>query len=732
MEPGQGKEVQISSQVLERPWVSSTGSSSSSSVFELEPFGNVHGDKKLSKREKSVIEAIQDRFHTSCPKCKSKLDVYKCSSCSKSAWYSAIANDGTGSVHGYFDGRAKVDTLATTNYKIYDSKFKRLDIVLPISATEEKELDRFCEHLGSTIGTIPKSLPKGRNLAIRLLLTRYGSGIASAPVTELRKLVLDLTRLQPEEVVIVDVPGESTTKYSRANAISLLHQNTCTEADCMIAVVDVGHSVSPSFLYHATEFVHSSHSAYIPIVWSEYNPELVQLELEYYSHQGLKLRDPHDHHRGVWSNHTFQAYAISGADGSKMMMGGTPAELEDGLVSCQRGGLNVVRMKDYGLVQRFNPKDQTKLEPEMGQHLRGLRSQNETAFNAIIGRNRYDGDVFLAVVTSRQNLESRVAAIRESWGQSSNLLPNIHVRYFVGNGTVSESELLRLGGIQDSKQLVVMQEVADDEYPPVRKNVNMLKTINRMVQSPKGPLRDAKIGYIMKVDDDSYVNFDGFLRFLAYHHNSSKAYQFWGDRGFGRKKDREGIRSAGLEKPYCLGGPGYILSKEALAEASRGFDDCVNEISRSPHKKAVWHSDVVISICITKATGIGCFDNDEEYHRNRVFANNYFGDEDFVHRDDLHRVVTMHPFKKPGQMVRQFKRFPRRMIEAAKTDDSSIILRQKDAVVLSDQVYQNIGLPLEAVDSKRNGNVWTLLLLLIFSIGVGANKKRILRKVHLN
>ncbi|KAL3937236.1 MAG: hypothetical protein SGBAC_007624 [Bacillariaceae sp.] len=704
---------------MERPWTSPTGSSPlSSSVVQLEPFGNVYG--KLSNKEKSVITAVQNRLQSSCPNCDSSPYVYKCLSCSKSIWYSAIATDGSGVVNGFFDARDKVDTLVTTNYKISVPPFSRLDIALPISGNEE-ELPTFCERLRVTIATMQRS-SMGRNLAIRFLLARYDSEIAKIPVDELRRVISDLTKLRREDVLILDVRDKMR---GRASGIYHLHKaTTCTEADCMIVMVHVGHSISPSFLYNAIEFVQSGHSAYFPIVWCEYDPELVQLELEYYSHQGIKLRDPYDHHRGEWSSQDFQAYAISGADRSKLMLGAMEptVDADETVARFQSGGLNIVRARDHGLVQRFNSKDHSSPEPQMGQALRDLRSKNETAFNFMTGRNRYGGDVFLAVVTSRQNLESRVAAIRESWGQSSNLVPNIHVRYFVGNGTAPESELLRLGGFQDSDELVVMQEVADDEYPPVRKNVNMLKTINQIVQKPEGSLRDANIGYIMKVDDDSYVNFDGILRFLAYHHNSSEAYQFWGERGLGRKKDREGIRSAGLRKPYCLGGPGYILSKQALEAAARGFDDCVNEISRSPHKKAAWHSDVVISICITKVTDVGCFDKEEDYKRNRVFANNYFGNEDFVHRDDLHRIVTMHPFKKSGQMARQYMRFPNVMIA-----------QHKNMVLVSDQVFQNIWSPTSGVGGEGGYNTaLTLLFLLIFSVGVFTNRNRILRKVHHN
>lgn len=217
MESGEGMTVENTSKATKMPWALST--QLSPSVFTLEPFGNVYGDNKLSNRERSVIEAIENRFHNSCPKCKSKLDIYQCVSCSNSStWYSAISNNGTGAVHGFFNARDKVDTLLTSNYEMDGLLwFSRLDIALPVSGNEE-ELDEFCVRLGATIDTIQRS-SMGKNLATRLLLTRYeSSGTTSRSVDALRNLVSDLTKLKIEDIIIVHV-SNANNYYSRANAI---------------------------------------------------------------------------------------------------------------------------------------------------------------------------------------------------------------------------------------------------------------------------------------------------------------------------------------------------------------------------------------------------------------------------------------------------------------------------------------------------------------------------------
>lgn len=301
---------------------------------------------------------------------------------------------------------------------------------------------------------------------------------------------------------------------------------------------------------------------------------------------------------------------------------------------------------------------------QLGLYLRNLRENDEGTFNSIFGMDRYGQDILVAVVTSRENLSSRVAAIRESWGEASNVPANVHIRYFVGNGTESRFDLLRLAGLEDADELVVMTEVADDEYPPVKKNTNMLKRVHELMNEIEESSDGKQFKYVMKVDDDTYVNFDGLLKFLAYR-DPTEIHQYWGERGIGYVQDREGLRMAGLKKPYCTGGPGYVLSRQTLDETVEGIDECVQRASSSPYKEFLWHSDVVIGMCVTHQTGIGCYD-DASYGKNRVFLNNYRGPENFVKDGDLENVVTMHPFKKEGQMTRQHGRFEKPVQKAMK------------------------------------------------------------------
>ena len=158
------------------------------------------------------------------------------------------------------------------------------------------------------------------------------------------------------------------------------------------------------------------------------------------------------------------------------------------------------------------PERKQQQQQQQQQHL------HQAAFDKIAGLQQNQGDVFVAVMTSRKNLSSRVTAIRESWGHLSNIPAKVKVRYFVGKGAGSGSDLMRLAGLEDENELVVMEEVEDDEYPPVYKVTNMLVRAEDIMESMEKENEDLDFDYVMKVDDDTYMNFDGLLKFLANRH----------------------------------------------------------------------------------------------------------------------------------------------------------------------------------------------------------------------
>lgn len=100
----------------------------------------------------------------------------------------------------------------------------------------------------------------------------------------------------------------------------------------------------------------------------------------------------------------------------------------------------------------------------------------------------------------------------------------------------------------------------------------------------------------MRVDDDLYVCNDKleiFLRSL----DSNKAYMI-GQAGLG-KGDEYGQLSFGSNDNYCMGGPGIILSREALRLLGPHLEKCLLELMTT-------HEDVELGRCVRKYVGIAC------------------------------------------------------------------------------------------------------------------------------
>lgn len=288
------------------------------------------------------------------------------------------------------------------------------------------------------------------------------------------------------------------------------------------------------------------------------------------------------------------------------------------------------------------------------------------------GHEKFDGNIFIAVVTSRANLSSRVVkAIQQTWVHR-NIDAKVTIRYFVGSGDESHTFLSNQAAIEDSSELVIMSQVPDDEYPPVHKNTMMLQYALETVVDLERE-KDKVFQYIMKVDDDTFVNLDGLLRFLQSRHSSKLHY--WGRRGFGLPEVRSLLTHAGMTRPYCMGGPGYIMSRSVLEMTVAGLADCVKRINESKNKHVLWHSDVVIGMCITQLTGVSCqgdgkHENDSTERRNRSFVHMKSNDEldkflsNMKENNSYKKVVSMHPFKKSEEMIYVHQQFDQRNKQA--------------------------------------------------------------------
>ena len=321
---------------------------------------------------------------------------------------------------------------------------------------------------------------------------------------------------------------------------------------------------------------------------------------------------------------------------------------------------------------------------QLGLYLRALRSDNKELFDAIMkvkstnvgqldhaleeDRDETESEkvaVLIAVITSRENLKTRVATIMESWGKPDIVPAAITIKFFVGaaesvgdsiSGSVADIEnLARIAGIPDTSMIQVMTDVVDNEYPPVRKNSAMIRHLEEIVSAYENDATAAStFQWVYKVDDDAYVHLNGLLRFVK--KRNPVGYHVYGERGFGRKEDLDGLSKGGLVKPYCTGGPGYIFSRPTLKRTALGMEECVHQADVSPYREYLWHSDVVIGMCVQKQTGTGCW-SDGDYEKKRVFRNNYGKEDPFIKDSKLEWMIAMHPFKDRDSMMNTHKRY---------------------------------------------------------------------------
>ena len=326
---------------------------------------------------------------------------------------------------------------------------------------------------------------------------------------------------------------------------------------------------------------------------------------------------------------------------------------------------------------------------QLGMYLKNLKENNRASFDEIMSsaENKKDENkdtnaelimreadqiyeesptILIGVISSRANFASRVKSIMDTWAEPQNIPEGTLLRFFVGvppkdsefyNKSTEEDirYLAESAGINDLSMIVVMDGVVDNEYPPVKKNTAMIENLNKIVEvfesSADAP---STFQWIYKVDDDAYVNFDGMLSFIRTR--STEGHQVYGERGTGRKEDREGLKHGGLVKPYCTGGPGYIMSRQTVMETAPRLNECVHEFDNSKYREFLWHSDSVIGLCIYKSTGAGCWD-DNDYYKHRIFRHNLKKEDPFIPTADLAETIATHPFKDHVSMTKQHSRY---------------------------------------------------------------------------
>ncbi|KAG7345409.1 chondroitin N-acetylgalactosaminyltransferase [Nitzschia inconspicua] len=579
--------------------------------------------------------------------------------------------------------------------------FRKLDIAVPI-AGQDDQLEVFAEKLSPAIRNF-RSKFRGSKIAIRLLITRFSFDSPSPEdddqLEEFRKNLTKAARLFDEDVVFVPVQS-TNNEFSRAKAINALHQVAHHDDSSALAVIDVDLMVSPKFLRNALTFPFPRSAAYFPIVWSEFNPESVKLVQRIFNQPKVK------NHSGEWRKFGYGMYVIAGSDAARLSMDesfeGWGGEDTD-FFARVRDKLNVVRLQETGLTHVWHQKlcelggfvkdkyfrsciaSLSHFEgSQLGMYLMHLKERNATQLEEIMeaatkteaGETKVDGKlssevvvesptVLVGVVSSRDNFPTRAKAIMKTWGNPEHVPKGITIRFFVGsppagselvgNAIDDVANLASLAGITDLSAIVIMDGVSDDEYPPVRKNTAMIAHMNQLVEdfeNNSDAHAPSAFQWISKVDDDTYVNFDAMLSFLK--KRSHERYSVYGKQGIGRVEDRLGLKKAGLKRPYCMGGPGYIMSRKTVKQTVSHFKDCINFAEDSEYKNFLWHSDTVIGFCIHNSTGAGCWD-DSDY--DRIFQHNLNYEDPFPKTDELSRVIMVHPFKDEESMMKHHMRY---------------------------------------------------------------------------
>jgi hypothetical protein len=232
----------------------------------------------------------------------------------------------------------------------------------------------FCTVLGTSIQDFRRQynsnhiLPSSENntaaanIEFRLLITCYPQEEDDSSDSLLRHEVAQRAALPVDHVVFANMKKKGTAPaFQRASAINVLHNLTRHSKDSVLAIVDVDMHIGPQFLVQALTRVRHS-TIYFPIVWSEqFRPATVLLVETLLGRRGPLPK--YSIHRGMWREHGYGMYAISGGDAQRLQMdekqfvswGG---EDRDFYQRCTSGSnMTIVRKKEYGLTHVWHSKD---------------------------------------------------------------------------------------------------------------------------------------------------------------------------------------------------------------------------------------------------------------------------------------------------------------------------------------------------------------------------------------
>ncbi|XP_067678266.1 chondroitin sulfate synthase 1-like [Haliotis asinina] len=227
-----------------------------------------------------------------------------------------------------------------------------------------------------------------------------------------------------------------------------------------------------------------------------------------------------------------------------------------------------------------------------------------------------DRHIFAGVMTSRKHLQTRADAIYKTWGKD---FPGELV-FFIGTGE----------DLNTSLPVVVLTNVTDEAYPPQRKSFEMLRYMAKH--------HGNDFHWFLRLDDDVYVNTNLLKTFLT--SVNSSLHEYIGHPGIGARKEKGHLGLHG-KTPYCLGGPGVILSGPILRQVAPHLSNCL----KNP---ATPHEDTELGRCVYKVTGLsctGCKQLKYTFFQNYKDASGAWAVKLLSHY--LHKIISFHPIKQP-------------------------------------------------------------------------------------
>ncbi|XP_067675284.1 chondroitin sulfate synthase 1-like isoform X2 [Haliotis asinina] len=225
--------------------------------------------------------------------------------------------------------------------------------------------------------------------------------------------------------------------------------------------------------------------------------------------------------------------------------------------------------------------------------------------------------VFAGVMTTRKYLQTRADTIYKTWGKD---FPGELV-FFIGTGE----------DLNTSLPVVVLTNVTDEAYPPQRKSFEMLRYMAKH--------HGNDFHWFLRLDDDIYVNTNLLKTFLT--SVNSSLHEYMGHPGLGTKKEKGHLGLHG-KTPYCLGGPGVILSGPILRQVAPHLSNCL----KNP---VTPHEDTELGRCVYKVTGLSCTRQNKFVWLFRADTRHTAGE--WAVRMNPHqalKTLSFHPVKHPA------------------------------------------------------------------------------------